>query len=148
MSIFDRATSQKKNPTAKKPAPKTKTEKPRKADKNIQSAAKVAHLKEPTDQELADYFVRVGRAAPKESRFGRKVYISELYRLTHAKGTLSLDEFKDVLVTLHREGKLSLSRADLVGAMPANLVALSETRYLGATWNFLNCYRPGDSSQD
>lgn len=67
--------------------------------------------------------------APNE-RFGhQKVFISAVFRKLVKNNAFSgsLDDFKKRLLAARREGLLQLSRADLVGAMPAATVNSSQT---------------------
>lgn len=69
---------------------------------------------------------------------GDRAFISSVYDEARSNGLrMSLDEFKKNLVAAHRKGFLRITRADLVGAMPADLVARSETEYMGATFHFV-----------
>ncbi|CAN97291.1 hypothetical protein sce7122 [Sorangium cellulosum So ce56] len=73
-------------------------------------------------------------------RFGsNKVFISHVFRKLVQMGAVPGDAeaFKDRLVSAHREGLLSLSRADLVEAMDPKDTEASETRHLSATFHFV-----------
>lgn len=76
----------------------------------------------------------------KTGRFGRdKVFINHVAKqLANMGYEVDLGKLKSDLVNLHRENLLSLSRADLVAAMPARDVEESDTHYRGATFNFVN----------
>jgi len=54
---------------------------------------------------------------------------------------MSLLEFKRWLIDQHRQGRLVLARADLIAAMPYDLVRRSEAEtevaYSGATFHFV-----------
>lgn len=85
-------------------------------------------------------------AAAKSCRTGKwgesKVFISHVWRVyRRVHGPMSLDEFKASLIKAQREGKLSLSRADLTSAMPARDVKESEVRSLGADFHFVRVER-------
>jgi hypothetical protein len=73
-------------------------------------------------------------------RFGRKVFISALWRQlrTHPqfKG-VTLEQFKRNLYLAHKEQLLTLARADLVAAMDPSEVAESEYDAGGARFNFV-----------
>lgn len=74
--------------------------------------------------------------------FGNKAFISDLWEKSQKSGTvptMSLDDFKRNLVDANRDGYLTLSRADLVGAMDEKLVAASDTAAPDgfAHWNFV-----------
>lgn len=74
---------------------------------------------------------------------GDRVFISDAYEAF--EGNMSLDQFKQWLVSLHRKSatwpgtkhRVRLTRADLVQAMPPEKVQQSEARYMGATFNFI-----------
>jgi hypothetical protein len=66
---------------------------------------------------------------------GTKVYLSALW--VEMGTPCDLDAFKAAMVEFNRRGEIELSRADLVQAMPADVVELSEARYLNATFHFV-----------
>ena len=73
-----------------------------------------------------------------------KVFISHVWRAlgepnawASHDGPDLLADFKARLVEAHQARLLSLSRADLVEAMPREDVAASETRYRRATFHFV-----------
>lgn len=79
--------------------------------------------------------------ASKTGRFGEdKVFISHVFRKLVDEGAIADDAtaFKDRLISAHRDDHLTLSRADLVGAMSPADVDSSEARYLGATFHFIH----------
>lgn len=78
-------------------------------------------------------------AIPRERRFsGRKIFISDVHREVQRRGVeISLDDFKQELVRMHRDRNVVLARADFVAAMDPERVARSETRTDGATFHFL-----------
>lgn len=89
---------------------------------------------------LAEFAARVVHEAQRaqEGRFGeRKVFIAHLSQRLAPSFNLDEAAFKAKLVESHRAGLLTLSRADLVGAMPPEAVAASETSYQGATFHFV-----------
>lgn len=91
------------------------------------------------DGAFAARVLKAARAS-KTGRFGDdKVFISHVLRqLTdEGAGVNDAEAFKDRLVSVHRRGLLSLSRADLVEAMDPKDVDASETRYLSATFHFV-----------
>lgn len=70
----------------------------------------------------------------------RKVFISSVWdelRRHPTWSSLTLEELKARLVRAHRDGQIVLARADLVAAMPADLVAASETKTDGASFHFI-----------
>lgn len=97
---------------------------------------------------LEDFARAVNDQAGREDGWsgGRKVFIATVYRGLRTRfpsyfGKLTPAQFKLNLVNANRRGLVVLIRADLVAAMPAALVAESETRHLEATWHFIE--KPG-----
>ncbi len=91
------------------------------------------------DNAFAERVLTAARTSP-TGHFGEnKVFISHIFRKLLEEGAVEADSdaFKDRLVAVHRGGLLSLSRADLVGAMDPKDVDSSEARYLGATFHFV-----------
>lgn len=91
---------------------------------------------------LEEFASRVREAAgrARSGVFGdRKVFISALWRdlSGRAGGAGSLEQFKQRLVEANRRGLLRLYRADLVEEMDPAEVAASATRYLDATFHFV-----------
>jgi hypothetical protein len=76
-------------------------------------------------------------------RFGEnKVFICSLWDMANADRiwpNLTETEFKQKLIEANRAGLLKLSRADLVAAMDAALVARSEITYLLSRFHFVEC---------
>lgn len=94
---------------------------------------------EDDDRAFAARVLAAARAS-KTGRFGdHKVFIAHVFRQLGATGAAGadLDAFKARLVSAHRSGLLSLSRADLVEAMAPEDVDASEARYLSATFHFV-----------
>lgn len=93
--------------------------------------------------------VTAAASAERQARFGdRKVFISALWRSLRAHpavAPMSEDDFKARLVEANRAGLLTLHRADLVGAMDPREVAASETRYLNATFHFVEAEQGGEA---
>lgn len=85
-------------------------------------------------------FARQVIAAAEASKTGwfgdNKVFISHVWRQMREPGG-DMDAFKARLVDAHRAALLTLSRADLVGAMDPKDVDESETHYLSATFHFV-----------
>jgi hypothetical protein len=74
----------------------------------------------------------------REGRYGdRKVFIAALWDHVGGAIAMSLPEFKHWLIEQHRRQRLELVRADLISAMPFELVKRSETKTQGATFNFV-----------
>lgn len=73
------------------------------------------------------------------SRFGaRKVFVSAvLEALAHAGHTVDSEVVKLRLVDAHRRGLLSLVRADLIAAMPVDVVIASEIQDRWSTFHFV-----------
>lgn len=88
-------------------------------------------------------FARQVRDAAGRARSGvfgdRKVFISALWRDLSGPGdgAGSLEQFKQRLVEANRRGLLRLYRADLVEEIDPAEVAASATRYLDATFHFV-----------
>jgi hypothetical protein len=77
-----------------------------------------------------------------DGRFGdRKVFIAALWDRLEGKIHMPLLEFKRWLIDQHRQRRLVLARADLIAAMPYDMVRRSETKtegaYSGATFHFV-----------
>ena len=77
-----------------------------------------------------------------EGRIGnRKVFIATLWDRVGGAVNMSLPEFKRWLIEQHRRQRLILARADLIAAMPYELVSRSEAKtegdYAGATFHFV-----------
>lgn len=77
-----------------------------------------------------------------EGRVGdRKVFIAALWDHVGGAIHMSLPEFKRWLIEQHRRQRLVLARADLIAAMPYELVSRSEAKtegnYTGATFHFV-----------
>jgi hypothetical protein len=92
---------------------------------------------------LVDFAQAVGDAArsPEVRRFhGDRAFIGSVWehmRASNLIGEMSLDEFKNNLVSAHRKQLIEIVRADLVGAMDPNEVRRSEARYDNATYHFV-----------
>lgn len=89
-------------------------------------------------------FAATARAAARACPTGRfgdnKVFISHAWRQLESEPRFpvrSLDEFKRRLVEANQAGLLRLSRADLVQAMNADDVRLSEAEYIGSVFHFI-----------
>jgi hypothetical protein len=82
--------------------------------------------------------VREAAGSARSGVFGdRKVFISALWRDLSGSGAGTLDQFKQRLVEANSRGLLRLFRADLVEEMDPEEVAASATRYLDATFHFV-----------
>ena len=67
-----------------------------------------------------------------------RAFISSVHDYLRRNGSRwPLDDFKRRLIDAHRQGLLRITRADLVGAMPRELVQRSEASYGGATFHFV-----------
>jgi hypothetical protein len=96
------------------------------------------------ESDLTDYAARRVRAAMKSSSLRRygpsKIFIASVWeQLKHEPEFAALDDaqFKQLLVTAHQRGALTLTRADLVAAMDPADVSASETRHLNAIYHFI-----------
>lgn len=87
--------------------------------------------------ETLEAFARRVVAAARTARTGRfgehKVFLSHVHRAIGG----DLEAFKARAIEAHRAGLLTLSRADLVEAMPAADVRASEALYLGEQFHFV-----------
>jgi hypothetical protein len=77
-----------------------------------------------------------------EGRFGnRKVFIAALWDRIGRQVGMSLLELKRWLIEQHRQRRLELARADLIAAMPYDMVRRSEAHtegaHSGATFHFV-----------
>ena len=101
--------------------------------------AKVAAKSGPVTPEVFASRVReLARQAGKDARWGAtgdRVFIGPLHQ-AYEKRYGSTPDFKQQLV--NARGHIRLSRADLVEAMPRELVRSSETSYLNARWHFVS----------
>jgi hypothetical protein len=78
--------------------------------------------------------------APKEHGYGPdKVFIHRAYEAVKDKlpNDMSLDRFKKLVVSMQRNGRLQLVRADLVGAMDRNDVSSAHINDNGADFHFI-----------
>jgi hypothetical protein len=66
--------------------------------------------------------------SPYTVTFADKVFIHPLWLAINRRYDITLFAFRELLVALHRNGELSLSRADLVEVMDPLVVERSETR--------------------
>lgn len=97
------------------------------------------------EQALRDPMPVVIAALPRihgEGRMGdRKIFIAALWESVGKKIHMSLPAFKRWLIEQHQQQHLVLTRADLIAAMPYDLVMRSETKtegpYSGATFHFV-----------
>jgi len=93
------------------------------------------------DDEVTLFVLRHAfEATPPWMPASSKRFIADVYDQVERDGRTggaSLDEFKEVLVDLHRKGLVTLSRADLVAAMDPKKVRRSETTDRNATYHFV-----------
>lgn len=98
-------------------------------------------MEEPFDLEMfANTVASAARTCPTGWFGGNKVFISHVWnQLKNDRpfAALGREGFKQKLVDANREGRLTLSRADLVQLMDPADVAASETTYLTATFHFI-----------
>ena len=85
-------------------------------------------------QVILDAVPRIGG----DGRYGdRKVFIAAIYDRVGARLGLTLDQLKRLILDLNRQRILTLARADLVAAMPPDMVRRSETSDRGASFHFV-----------
>jgi hypothetical protein len=93
------------------------------------------------DAELISAVQRATAAVPATGRFGDdRVFVSAIWRQLDEGAAfpgLTLDGLKRRLIAANREQRLTLARADLVGAMDPREVAASEIRHLNSTFHFV-----------
>lgn len=120
--------------------PALETSAPKALNGAAQPPAQPAPAPLPEDDTAFAARVLAAARASKTGRFGSdKVFISHILRRLAEEGAAvgDTEAIKARLVSVHRQGLLSLSRADLVEAMDPKDVASSETRYLSATFHFV-----------
>lgn len=91
-------------------------------------------------QTFAARVIEAARSSPSGRFGGNKVFIAHVWdALRHDPrfAPMGLDGFKQRLAAANNAGLLSLSRADLVEAMPQDDVRLSEVAYETATFHFV-----------
>lgn len=82
--------------------------------------------------------IREVAARPETEKFhDDRAYIASVWDHMPATTIPSLAAFKSKLIELHRLALLTITRADLVGAMNRDLVHESETRFQHATFHFI-----------
>ncbi|MFM7326141.1 MAG: hypothetical protein ACKO4L_14690 [Nodosilinea sp.] len=99
----------------------------------------------PTPAPLSDEaFAELTLNAAKATQDGRlgdaKVFISRVWatlQQQHPDLTLSLEDFKQRLLTANQQRRLDLSRADLAYALDAHDVSASEINHLNSTFHFI-----------
>lgn len=99
----------------------------------------------PTPATLSDEaFAELTLNAAKATQDGRlgdaKVFISRVWatlQQQHPDLTLSLEDFKQRLLTANQQRRLDLSRADLAYALDAHDVSASEINHLNSTFHFI-----------
>jgi len=93
-----------------------------------------------SDEAFAELTLNAAKAT-QEGRLGdSKVFISRVWatlQQKHPDLTLSLEDFKQRLVTANQQRRLDLSRADLAYALDANDVSASEINHLNSTFHFI-----------
>jgi hypothetical protein len=91
-----------------------------------------------TNEELSMFAaaVRTAAAAPQTAKYhGELAFISSLKAEWFPRTPRAM--FDAMLIASLQEGLLRMSRADLVGAMDARMVAASEVRYMSCEWHFV-----------
>ncbi len=93
-----------------------------------------------SDEEFAELALNAAKAT-QDGRLGdSKVFISRVWatlQQQHPDLTLSLEGFKQRLITANQQRRLDLSRADMAYALDANDVSTSETNHLNSTFHFI-----------
>lgn len=93
-----------------------------------------------SDEAFAELTLNAAKAT-QEGRLGdSKVFISRVWatlQQQHPDLTLSLEDFKQRLVTANQQRRLDLSRADLAYALDASDVSASEINHLNSTFHFI-----------
>jgi hypothetical protein len=98
-------------------------------------------IEEPFDLEMfANTVASAARTCPTGWFGGNKVFISHVWnQLKNDRpfAALGLDGFKQKLVDANREGRLTLSRADLVQSMDSDDIIASEIPHLTTAFHFI-----------
>jgi hypothetical protein len=93
-----------------------------------------------SDETFAELTLNAAKAT-QDGRLGdSKVFISRVWatlQQQHPDLTLTLEDFKQRLITANRQRRLDLSRADLAYALDANDVSASEINHLNSTFHFI-----------
>ncbi len=93
-----------------------------------------------SDEAFAELTLNAAKAT-QEGRLGdSKVFISRVWatlQQQHPDLMLTLEDFKQRLITANRQRRLDLSRADLAYALDANDVSASEINHLNSTFHFI-----------
>lgn len=93
-----------------------------------------------SDEAFAELTLNAAKATH-DGRLGdSKVFISRVWatlQQQHPDLTLSLEDFKQRLLTANQQRRLDLSRADLAYALDANDVSASEINHLNSTFHFV-----------
>jgi hypothetical protein len=129
--------------TPKKAAPrkKTKAATPKKAaPRKTRAQVKATTRLQPAPPVPPDDLALVLDAVtnmPTTSRFGDKVYVSEIWRHVGRRIAPTLPDFKRWLLEQNRFGNLVLARGDLMGTLDASKIAESEIQDRGAIFHFV-----------
>ncbi len=93
-----------------------------------------------SDEAFAELTLNAAKAT-QDGRLGdAKVFISRVWatlQQQHPDLTLSLEDFKQRLLTANQQRRLDLSRADLAYALDAHDVSASEINHLNSTFHFI-----------
>ena len=71
--------------------------------------------------------------------FGNKAYISTVVHDIRSYTNQSEAEIKALLLSMHRAGQVTLSRADLVSVHDSEVLKASRVVYLNADFHFVAC---------
>lgn len=92
------------------------------------------------DETIAEVVIDAANKTSPWAPGSAKRFISDVYETVCDLGRddgVSLPEFKDILWRLHKGGRITLARADLVAAMPERKVAASQIARNGAEFHFI-----------
>lgn len=93
-----------------------------------------------SDEAFAELTLNAAKAT-QDGRLGdSKVFISRVWatlQQQHPDLTLTLEDFKQRLITANQQRRLDLSRADMAYALDSNDVSTSETNHLNSTFHFI-----------
>ena len=105
---------------------------------DLASAAN-AEFADTTREQVKRVINLYGGNSPQDGVLANKVLISEVFDSfpDKTRGTATLESFKTRLFNAHREGLITLSRADGGFDMPQSALGKSEINVLGATFHMI-----------